>query len=108
MDSSLKVFPAFNPFSSSSNEEEDRNDKTKIKRKRGKGRAYEHKKTFNSREAASNFIEDQRIWSKAVRTNTEEGDKVYYRCNQVPISADPCPCALYLLYHSTNEKVRYS
>ena len=94
MDSTLKVLPAFNPCSSSSTEEEETIDNTKIKRKRGKGRPYEQKQTFISRETACNFIKEQGISAKKNLSKSEEGDKVYYRCNKVPISADPCPACI--------------
>src|SRR5437016_4977560 len=70
------------------------------KKVRGKGHIYDLKETFNTKDEAEQYLTSQLIWSKTSSTNTEEGVKVYLRCNQVPKTGTQCSAVSYLLYRS--------
>ncbi|RNA41639.1 hypothetical protein BpHYR1_004012 [Brachionus plicatilis] len=61
--------------------------------------------TFNNKNEAMEKIKSDGIWSISMTNNTNEGKRVYYRCNQVKRIAKQCPATIHLLYHNDSDDV---
>lgn len=60
---------------------------------------YKLSRTFDSIDAAEQWIRDEKVWSSKQRQTYKYGYKVYYRCNRVRLRDPQCSASLYLLYH---------
>lgn len=67
--------------------------------------SYEMDRTFTLKALAEEFVVNEKCWSKRKLINTEEGEKQFFRCNQVKARGQQCSAAIYLLYDSTSPLV---
>jgi hypothetical protein len=58
-----------------------------------------YKKTFKNAEEATEFIENEEIWSQTRCYDSFGGTRCEFRCNLVKKRGPQCDAAIYLLYH---------
>lgn len=77
--------------------------RTPNKRKcRGKNLDWTRLKTFTTESEANSFLKEENIWARRFSNDCHDGEKVYYRCKQVPRRGTQCGANLYLLKSSTS------
>ena len=59
-----------------------------------------YKQTFETTEAAQEWLEADDNWGFHYENETEIGQKKHYRCKQVPFRGPQCAAAIYLLFNS--------
>ena len=59
--------------------------------------------TFNNSKEAENSLE--KIWSKYYTNRTDEGRRVYFRCNKAKRRGPQCSAKMQLYYHADNDQV---
>lgn len=66
---------------------------------------YDLFKTFDNQIDAESYITEEKCWSIKTRSQTEEGEKVFYRYNRVKARGEQCSSRMYLLYDCTSFRV---
>lgn len=61
--------------------------------------------TYDTKKEADEVVQSEQIWVYHFRNKTAAGSKIYYRCNDVKKESEQCNAAVYLLFHSNNDKV---
>jgi len=61
--------------------------------------------TYYNKQAAMDFINNEKTWSYHYNNMTQDGNKTYFRCNKAKLRGNQCPAAIYLLYDIRNEYV---
>ncbi len=64
-----------------------------------------HMTTFECATEAKKWIANEKIWSYSFANDTEDGKKIYYRCNQAKFREEQCKASIHLLYCSDSSKV---
>ena len=75
------------------------------KRKKQSRRKWIPLCTYNDKNDIIKKIKDDGIWSKTYTNITNEGKRIYYRCDQVKRRGKQCPASIHVLYHWENECV---
>lgn len=55
--------------------------------------------------AADEFVRNDGSWSVRKRTNTSDGEKVYFRCTKVKVRGLQCEAAIYMLLDATSARI---
>lgn len=61
--------------------------------------------TFATYDESMKFIEAEKSWGYSTSSQSEEGKKIYYRCNKVKARGVQCLAKLYLLFDSTSTDI---
>ena len=64
-----------------------------------------YKQTFDNSTEAKKWIDEQSTWSIKTTHDTEAGQRILYRCNQVPVRGKQCSAAMHIVYNSDSTKV---
>lgn len=72
-------------------------------KKRGCQKNWVKVATFDNAKEAENSLE--KIWSKYYTNKTDEGRRVYFRCNKAKRRGPQCSAKMQLYYHADNDKV---
>ena len=80
-------------------------DNETIKRKKKNRRKWIPLCAYNDKNDVIKNIKDDGIWSKTHTNITNEGKRIYYRCDQVKRCGKQCPASIHVLYHSENKCV---
>ncbi|KAI5634079.1 calcineurin-like phosphoesterase domain-containing protein [Phthorimaea operculella] len=77
------------------------------KRKAGRreGKKYILEKSFQNLQEAEAAVLKEKIWSQGTKHATEEGPKIYYRCNLVSRRGEQCAAAVYLFDEYDSKRV---
>ena len=65
-------------------------------------RLWKIEKTFPNSKEAFEFGETEKTWGFKYKTETNDGNKCYYRCNKPKLRGQHCPAGLYLLFDNRN------
>jgi len=68
-------------------------------------RVWNFEKHFPNVEEAKAAINGEKCWSYAFANKTEEGMKVYYRCNRVKFRGKQCDAGIHLVHDSRSDEV---
>ena len=91
-------------YCESSGEANDADEEPKVKRRR-LNRIWVERELFESPEEAKVAVETKRIWKVSSTKETTSGTRVNYRCTLGQYRSLECRAGLYLLYHSTSNRV---
>ncbi|CAM4901280.1 unnamed protein product [Rotaria socialis] len=90
-------------YESETSDEEIIKENHDINEQRKKSKFWVKESTFDKPSETEALIENQ--WSKHYTNYTENGRKVYYRCNKVKRRGPQCSASMCLLYHADSDKV---
>lgn len=82
------------------NESSDSESEPPAKRRRGIGKQWTKGREFRSSEVSANYMKENDKWKVYTTTNTTDGRKVYYKCNE-----GTCQAEMFLLYKAENGAV---
>lgn len=86
---------------------EDNTPTVSLSKKRKRSRVqYTLSESFKNEDAAKEFLRKEDCWGRKIRSNTEDGTKIYYRCNRVKARGEQCASSLYLLLESTTGQIK--
>jgi hypothetical protein len=75
------------------------------KRRAKRSRNWDLVDIFKTKQEALHMINKEDIWSYAYVNKTNDGKKIYYRCNKAKKRTEQCPAGLYLFIDNKSEDV---
>lgn len=96
------VVPLLQSDSDSENSDQEQN--LPVKKKRVY-QSWEFVKKFDNSGLAQKALDQEKIWSINYSNVSEEGKKIYYRCNKAKRRGSQCSAKRYLLYDSLSDAV---
>lgn len=94
---------SFVPELESSIDEDTANESVSLKIKRARIE-YNFCQIFENAVDAKEILRTEACWGTKNRSNSDEGEKVFYRCNRVKARGEQCKASLYLLYDATSAR----
>ena len=75
------------------------------KRRLKSSRIWRLEKAFINKKEALEFIESEKTWGNHYADDTEDGHKIYFRCNKAKLRGNQCPAGVYLFFdwHEENK-----
>jgi hypothetical protein len=91
-------------YISESEEEKETTSNAKIPKRRPKrSRIWRLEKAFINKKEALEFVESEKTWGNHYANDTEDGHKIYFRCNKAKLRGNQCPAGVYLFFDSHEE-----
>lgn len=89
----------------SSDEESDLPEVELIPKRRKKSKEWLFEKKFANPDEAKLWLDVEKIWGHDFKNQTEDGEKVFYRCNLVKSRGEQCAASIHLLYDACSDDV---